>query len=77
MRIIVALDITLTVRVISRKVLGPKTIGSCISAVSSARQGGARVALGSVAAWLAFNDADTTIPPDWLAAQMALKCDAA
>lgn len=44
--------------------------------VGLARQAGARFALACGARWLAFTDADSTVAPDWLAAQLALNADA-
>lgn len=42
--------------------------------VGSARALGAELAIAHGARWLAFTDADTTVPPNWLNAQ--LQCDA-
>ncbi|WP_309243245.1 MULTISPECIES: glycosyltransferase [unclassified Caballeronia] len=42
--------------------------------VGSARAFGAELAIAHGARWLAFTDADTTVPPNWLSAQ--LRCDA-
>lgn len=44
--------------------------------VGVARARGAELALQLGARWLAFTDADTLVAPDWLAAQLALGCDA-
>jgi glycosyltransferase involved in cell wall biosynthesis len=44
--------------------------------VGIARATGAQYALDAGARWLAFTDADTTVAPDWLAAQLALCSDA-
>lgn len=44
--------------------------------VGMARRAGARVALRAGARWLAFTDADSTVAPDWFAAQLALDADA-
>lgn len=44
--------------------------------VGVARAMGASIALCSGARWLAFTDADTLVPPDWLAVQLALDADA-
>ena len=44
--------------------------------VGMARAQGARVLLEEGARWLAFTDADSTVWPDWLAAQLALGVDA-
>jgi glycosyltransferase involved in cell wall biosynthesis len=45
--------------------------------VGSARALGASFALDSGARWIACTDADTIVPPDWLAAQLATSADAA
>jgi glycosyltransferase involved in cell wall biosynthesis len=45
--------------------------------VGAARALGASFALDSGARWLAFTDADTIVPPDWLAAQLAAGAEAA
>ncbi|WP_309780797.1 glycosyltransferase [Caballeronia sp. LZ028] len=42
--------------------------------VGSARALGAELAIAHGARWLAFTDADTAVPPNWLSAQ--LQCDA-
>ena len=44
--------------------------------VGVARARGAELALHFGARWLAFTDADTLVAPEWLAAQLALGCDA-
>lgn len=44
--------------------------------VGTARATGAQWALDSGARWLAFTDADTTVAPDWLAAQLMQQSDA-
>ena len=44
--------------------------------VGMARAAGARLALSLGARWLAFTDADTTVSPEWLHAQMRLCSDA-
>ena len=44
--------------------------------VGAARALGASFALDSGARWLAFTDADTIVPPDWLAAQLAADVEA-
>lgn len=44
--------------------------------VGLARGAGAQFALDLGARWLAFTDADSVVAPDWLAAQLALNCDA-
>ena len=44
--------------------------------VGMARAAGAKLALAAGARWLAFTDADSLVGCDWLAAQLALQCDA-
>ena len=44
--------------------------------VGMARAAGAELALAAGARWLAFTDADSLVGCDWLAAQLALGCDA-
>ena len=44
--------------------------------VGMARAAGADLALAAGARWLAFTDADSLVGCDWLAAQLALECDA-
>jgi glycosyltransferase involved in cell wall biosynthesis len=44
--------------------------------VGAARAAGAALALAHGARWLAFTDADSEAADDWLAAQLALDCDA-
>ena len=44
--------------------------------VGKARAAGAECALAAGARWLAFTDADSLVGCDWLAAQLALACDA-
>jgi len=44
--------------------------------VGTARALGASFALDNAARWIAFTDADTIVPPDWLAAQLAADADA-
>jgi len=44
--------------------------------VGAARGLGASFALDSGARWIAFTDADTIVPPDWLAMQLAAEADA-
>ncbi len=44
--------------------------------VGMARAAGAEHALAAGARWLAFTDADSLVGRDWLAAQLALQCDA-
>lgn len=56
--------------------LGAKTITIEARNVGVARRIGAQAALHAGARWLAFTDADSTVAPDWLAAQLALQSDA-
>lgn len=44
--------------------------------VGSARDLGARLAIAHEARWLAFTDADTTVPEDWLVKQLECATDA-
>lgn len=44
--------------------------------VGAARALGSQFALARGARWLAFTDADSVVAPNWLAAQLALGCDA-
>lgn len=44
--------------------------------VGVARSAGAQHAIDAGAHWLAFTDADTRVPPDWLPAQLALRAAA-
>ncbi|KAA0997463.1 glycosyltransferase [Paraburkholderia panacisoli] len=44
--------------------------------VGMARASGARAALESGARWLAFTDADSVVPPDWLVQQLRCSADA-
>ncbi|MDR5763225.1 glycosyltransferase family A protein [Caballeronia sp. LZ035] len=44
--------------------------------VGAARAAGAAYALGLGARWLAFSDADTLVPNDWLSSQLACQADA-
>ena len=44
--------------------------------VGMARAAGAECALAAGARWLAFTDADSLVGCDWIAAQLALACDA-
>jgi glycosyltransferase involved in cell wall biosynthesis len=43
--------------------------------VGIARAAGAQLALDAGARWLAFTDADSTVAPDWLAAQLGQRSD--
>jgi len=51
-------------------------VGYGVDVVGAARALGASFALDSGARWLAFTDADTIVPPDWLAAQLAADAEA-
>ena len=44
--------------------------------VGAARSLGASLALDNGARWIAFTDADTIVPPNWLSAQLDLYADA-
>lgn len=56
--------------------MGAKSIEAQGRNVGFARHAGAQFALACGARWLAFTDADSTVAPDWLAAQLALNADA-
>ena len=56
--------------------LGAKTITVEARNVGLARRIGAQAALHAGARWLSFTDADSTVAPDWLTAQLALQSDA-
>ncbi|GHD04244.1 glycosyl transferase [Pseudorhodoferax aquiterrae] len=55
---------------------GAQTLALCARNVGIARHAGARQLLAAGARWLAFTDADSTVAEDWLAAQLALQCEA-
>ncbi len=55
---------------------GVRTVSTPGGNVGAARAAGATLALAAGARWLAFTDADSQVAPDWLAAQLALDCDA-
>lgn len=55
---------------------GAQVISLDARCVGAARALGASFALDSGARWIAFTDADTIVPPDWLAAQLAASADA-
>lgn len=55
---------------------GAKTLAVQAQNVGVARRAGAQHALAAGARWLAFTDADSTVAPNWLAAQLALQADA-
>lgn len=56
--------------------LGVTTVPVDARNVGIARAAGVQVALEAGARWLAFTDADSTVAPDWLAAQLILGTDA-
>jgi len=56
---------------------GVRTLAVQVRNVGLARQAGADALLRRGARWLAFTDADTSVPSDWLAAQLALHADGA
>lgn len=56
--------------------LGARIIEVVGRNVGMARATGARAALESDARWLAFTDADTVVPPDWLVQQLRCNADA-
>lgn len=70
-RVVVALDYCTddTHAIASR--LGAECIFVCACNVGVARAHGAQRALDAGARWLAFTDADSTVAPDWLHAQLA------
>ncbi len=55
---------------------GAVTVAVDARNVGLARAAGAALALECGARWLAFTDADTTVAPDWLSAQLAERADA-
>lgn len=55
---------------------GAATLVLAARNVGLARHAGAQQLLAAGARWLAFTDADSTVADDWLAAQLALQCDA-
>lgn len=56
--------------------MGAHTVTLGARNVGVARALGAQYALDAGARWLAFTDADSTVAPEWLAAQLALASDA-
>lgn len=50
---------------------GVQTLSLHARSVGQARAVGARAALAQGARWLSFTDADSTVAPDWIAAQLA------
>lgn len=56
--------------------LGAHVVGVAVGNVGEARAAAADAAIAQGARWLATTDADTTVPPDWLSAQLAYGCDA-
>lgn len=55
---------------------GARTLALSARNVGCARHAGARQLLAAGARWLAFTDADSLVAEDWLAAQLALQCEA-
>ncbi|MGC3987429.1 MAG: glycosyltransferase [Pseudorhodoferax sp.] len=55
---------------------GAATLELAARNVGVARHAGAEQLLAAGARWLAFTDADSTVADDWLAAQLALQCEA-
>ncbi|KQP35463.1 glycosyltransferase family 2 protein [Pseudorhodoferax sp. Leaf274] len=55
---------------------GASTLVLAARNVGLARHAGAQQLLAAGARWLAFTDADSTVAEDWLAAQLALRCEA-
>jgi glycosyltransferase involved in cell wall biosynthesis len=55
---------------------GVDGIEVCFQNVGKARATGADHLLAAGAKWLAFTDADTVVPPDWLARQIEFNADA-
>jgi len=55
---------------------GVATLAVGFRNVGKARAVGAQTLLDAGAQWLAFTDADTQVPPDWLARQLAFSADA-
>lgn len=56
---------------------GAQIVSLNAGCVGAARALGASFALDSGARWLAFTDADTRVPPDWLSSQLAADADVA
>ncbi|MDO9402774.1 MAG: glycosyltransferase [Polaromonas sp.] len=56
--------------------LGVRTLDVQAMNVGFARQMASKMALAAGARWLSYTDADSTVAPDWLAAQLALRSDA-
>lgn len=74
--IIVVLDACSDATAAVARSSGAVTLSVSARNVGFARARGAELALQRGARWLAFTDADTLVAPDWLAAQLALGCDA-
>ncbi|EIK96190.1 glycosyl transferase family protein [Pseudomonas sp. M47T1] len=55
---------------------GCSTLEVSFRNVGKARAYGAQALLNAGAQWLAFTDADTRVPPDWLARQIGFQADA-
>ena len=58
------------------RLAGVDTVSLQARNVGRARAAGADLALARGARWLAFTDADTVVAPNWLHAQLALRCEA-
>ena len=52
------------------------TVNVAFKNVGKARATGAEELLRAGAQWLAFTDADTVVPPDWIARQLDFMADA-
>ncbi len=70
-RVIVALDDCRDRSASIAAAHGVQTLSLQARSVGQARAAGARVALAQGARWLSFTDADSTVAPDWIAAQLA------
>ena len=55
---------------------GALTLSIDAQNVGMARAAGADLMISKGARWLAFTDADSVVSPQWLSAQLALRCDA-
>lgn len=55
---------------------GARTLPINAQNVGMARAAGADLLISQGARWLAFTDADSEVSPQWLSAQLALRCDA-
>lgn len=74
--IVVALDTCSDATERSARRLGVATVAVEARNVGAARAAGAALALRAGARWLGFTDADSTVAPDWVHAQLAQGCDA-